>query len=50
MGTTKIMIEKVKSINPKRLNLLASNIAKENNKTISYVKRDMIKKTATDSP
>ena len=43
MGTTKIMIEKVKSINPKRLNLLASNIAKENNKTISYVKRDMIK-------
>jgi len=43
MSTTKIMLEKVKSINPKRLNLLAKRIAEENNKSVSYVKRDMVK-------
>ena len=43
MSTTKIMLEKVKSINPKRLNLLAERIAKENNKSVLYVKKDMVK-------
>ncbi len=43
MSTTKIMFEKIKSINHKRLNLLAERIAIKNNKTVSFVKRDMIK-------
>ena len=43
MSTTKIMLEKIKSINPKRLNLLAERIAEENNKSVSFVKKDMIK-------
>ena len=43
MSTTKIMLEKIKAINHKRLNLLAKTIAEKNNKSISYVKRDMIK-------
>ena len=43
MKSTKIMIEKVKAINPKRLNMLAEKIAKKNNKSVLYVKIDMIK-------
>ncbi len=43
MGMTKIIIAKIREIDTKRLNLLAERIAKENNKSASYVKRDMIK-------
>ena len=38
-----MMISKVKAIDYEKLNRLASDIAKRNNKTKSYVKRDMIK-------
>ena len=43
MGMTKIFIEKIKQIDKDRLNLLAEKIAKDNNKSKGYVKRDMIK-------
>lgn len=43
MKSTKIMIEKIKEINFKRMNQLAKYIAEQNNKTPGYVKRDMFK-------
>ena len=43
MGTFKIFVNKFKEINFDRLNLLANYIAKENNKSVSYVKFDMIR-------
>ena len=43
MSTRKIIFNKLKALDPERLNLLANRIAKENNKSVSYVKRDMIK-------
>ena len=43
MGMFKIYVNKFKEINFDRLNLLASYIAKENNKSVSYVKFDMIR-------
>lgn len=42
MSTLRIFINKFKEIDTKRLNMLAEKIAKENNKSKSYVKRDMI--------
>ncbi len=43
MGTFKIFVNKFREINFDRLNLLANYIAKENNKSVSYVKFDMIR-------
>lgn len=43
MKSTKIMLEKIKEINFKRLNQLANYIAKKNNKSPLYVKYDMFK-------
>ena len=43
MGMVKIFINKFKEIDTKRLNMLAEKIAEKNNKSVSYVKRDMIK-------
>lgn len=43
MKSRTVILEKLKAIDFKRLNLLAEYIAKENGKTKGYVKRDMIK-------
>lgn len=43
MGISKMFYNKIKQIDKKRLNELATKIAKENNKSVSYVKKDMIK-------
>lgn len=43
MGVIKIFVNKIKEIDKKRLNTLAERIAKENNKSVSYVKFDMFK-------
>lgn len=43
MKSTKIIIEKLKEINLKRMDQLADYIAKKNNKSKNYVKRDMVK-------
>ena len=43
MSTFKVFANKIKEIDLERMNLLATKIAKENNKSVSYVKRDMIK-------
>lgn len=43
MGMLNIYINKFKEINFDRLNLLANYIAKENNKSVAYVKIDMIR-------
>lgn len=43
MKSTKIMIEKIREINFKRMNQLANYIAKKNNKSPMYVKLDMFK-------
>ena len=43
MKSTKIMIEKIKEINFKRMNELANYIAEKNNKSPLYVKMDMFK-------
>ena len=41
MSLRKMMFQKVKEINSEKLNKLAEDIAKRNNKSVSYVKRDM---------
>ena len=43
MSVKSMMIRKIKAIDKEKLNKLASDIAKRNNKSTSYVKRDMIK-------
>ncbi len=43
MSITKIFINKIREIDRERLNMLAEKIAKKNNKSVSYVKKDMIK-------
>ena len=43
MSVTTYMKQKVKEINKEKLNKLATDIAKRNNKTVGYVKRDMFK-------
>ena len=43
MSVKSMMIRKIKAIDTKKLNKLASEIAVRNNKTKGYVKRDMIK-------
>ena len=43
MSLKNYMVRKVKSINKEKLNKLASDIAARNNKSVGYVKRDMIK-------
>lgn len=43
MGVIKLFVKKIKEINKDRLNALAKRIAEENNKSVSYVKFDMIK-------
>lgn len=43
MKSNKVIIEKLKAIDFKRMNLLADYIAKENNKSTLYVKVDMFK-------
>ena len=43
MGMFKIYFNKFKEINFDRLNLLANYIAKENNRSVGYVKFDMIR-------
>ena len=43
MSVKSMMIRKIKAIDTKKLNKLASEIAARNNKTKGYVKRDMIK-------
>ena len=42
MSLNSMMSKKVKEINKGKLNKLASDIAKRNNKSASYVKRDMV--------
>ena len=41
MSLRKMMFQKVKEINSEKLNKLAEDIVKRNNKSVSYVKRDM---------
>ena len=41
MSLRKMMFQKVKEINSEKLDKLAKDIAKRNNKSVSYVKRDM---------
>ena len=48
MTLKSMMYRKVKAINYEKLNQLASDIAKRNNKTKGYVKRDMIKNFLTE--
>lgn len=43
MSLKRMMVDKVKAIDYDKLNKLASDIAKRNNKTVNYVKKDMIK-------
>ena len=43
MSTKSLMMRKLKAIDTEKLNKLAKDIAKRNNKSVSYVKRDMIK-------
>ena len=43
MSLKNYMVRKIKAIDKEKLNKLASDIAKRNNKSVSYVKRDMIK-------
>ena len=43
MSLKNYMVRKVKAIDKEKLNKLASDIARRNNKSVSYVKRDMIK-------
>ena len=43
MSTKSLMMRKLKAIDTEKLNKLARDIAKRNNKSVSYVKRDMIK-------
>ena len=43
MSVKSLMVRKVKAIDKEKLNKLAKDIAKRNNKSVSYVKRDMIK-------
>ena len=43
MSLKSMMIKKVRAINYEKLNKLSSDIAKRNNKSVGYVKRDMIK-------
>ena len=43
MSLKKMMLGKVKAIDKEKLNKFASDIAKRNNKSASYVKRDMVK-------
>ncbi|MBR4178350.1 MAG: hypothetical protein IKR57_03270 [Bacilli bacterium] len=43
MSLKSYMVRKVKAIDKEKLNKLASDIAKRNNKSVGYVKRDMIK-------
>ena len=43
MSLKSMMFKKVKAINYEKLNKLSSDIAKRNNKSKGYVKRDMIK-------
>lgn len=43
MSVKSMMIRKIKAIDKEKLNKLASDIAKRNNKSVSFVKRDMIK-------
>ena len=42
MSLRKMMLGKVKAIDKEKLNKLASEIAQRNNKSVSYVKRDMV--------
>ena len=42
MSLKKMMLGKVKAIDKEKLNKLANDIAKRNNKSASYVKRDMV--------
>lgn len=43
MSTKSFMMRKLKAIDKEKLNKLASDIASRNNKSVSYVKKDMIK-------
>ena len=43
MSLSNMMYRKVKEINFEKLNKLAADIAKRNNKSVFYVKMDMIK-------
>lgn len=43
MSVKSMMVRKIKAIDKEKLNKLASDIAARNNKSTSYVKRDMIK-------
>lgn len=43
MSVKNMMMRKLKAIDKEKLNKLASDIAKRNNKSVSYVKKDMIK-------
>ncbi len=43
MGIFRIYVNKFKEIKLDRMNMLASRIASANNKSVSYVKRDMVK-------
>ena len=43
MSVKNFMVRKVKAIDKEKLDKLANDIAKRNNKSVSYVKRDMIK-------
>lgn len=43
MSVKSMMMRKIKAIDKEKLNKLASDIAKRNNKSVSYVKNDMIK-------
>ena len=43
MSVKSMMVRKIKAIDKEKLNKLAKDIAARNNKSVSYVKRDMIK-------
>ena len=43
MGIFRIYVNKFREIKFDRMNMLASRIASRNNKSVSYVKRDMFK-------